>query len=368
MKIGYFINQVDLSGGIKVILQHVKILKEMGYPAILISRSIKQKESIPEETLAEALVISRKDKLDDVPMCDVYVGTYYNDVRHLVRNVRSKVVHLCQGYEPIKYMGRVKKEFLPEKYSKRTLFSILRQMIDNTKSKRRVRRVEGIYSLPTVKAAVSRHLVDLIEKKYGQKCHLIQNGIDPAIFYPDEKRVWGRDGKIKIFSVGSVQVGFKGIQDTLNAVELLKKKGAPVELIRVSPTPPSGKELEGKVVDRYYEGLSEKEMSALYRNVDIFISSSLELEGFGLPAMEALASGVPSILTEISSYQNFDEKKDFAYFVPTGRPDRIAEGILALMNHREFREKCIRRGLLVSRNYTIETTARHLSGFFKSAF
>ena len=368
MKIGYFINQIDISGGIKVISQHVKILKEMGYHAILISRSIKQKENIPEEYLPEAWVISKKDTLDDVPMCDVYVGTYYNDVMHLVRNLRSKVVHLCQGYEPIKYMGRVKKEFLPEKYSKKSLFSIIRQMIDNTKSKRRVRRVELIYSLPTIKAAVSRHLVELIEKKYRQKCHLIQNGIDPKNFYPDEKRVWGKDGKIKIISVGSAHVGFKGIQDTLNAVDLLKKKGAPVELIRVSPTPPSEKELEGKIVDKYYEGLSEKEMAILYRNVDIFISSSLELEGFGLPAMEALASGVPSILTEISSYQNFDEKRDFAYFVPTGRPDRIAEGLLVLMNHKEFREQCIRRGLLVARHYTIETTARHLSDFFECAF
>jgi len=50
-----------------------------------------------------------------------------------------------------------------------------------------------------------------------------------------------------------------------------------------------------------------------------------------LPAIEALASGVPSILTGISNYINFDEKRDFTYFVPTHRPDRIAEGVLAFI-------------------------------------
>ena len=366
MKIGYFINHIGMSGGIKVVLQHVKILKEMGYNTILISRGIERKEYIPEEYIPEGLVISRRDKLDDVPMCDVYVGTYYNDVEYLVRLMKGKVVHLCQGYEPIKYMGRVRKEFLPEKYSKRDAFSVIRQFLDIMKSKRKIRRVEFIYSLPTIKAAVSSHLVELIEKKYRQKCHLIQNGIDHRKFYPDEKRVWGENGVIKIFSVGSAHVGFKGTQDTLNAIELLKDKGIPVELIRVSPASPSRKELEGKIVDKYYKGLSEKEMANLYRNIDIFISSSLELEGFGLPAMEALASGVPSILTEISSYKKFDEKRDFAYFVPTRRPDKIVEGVLEFMNSKEFREKCIRRGLMVAKNYTIETTEKHLLDFFAS--
>jgi alpha-1,3-rhamnosyl/mannosyltransferase len=100
--------------------------------------------------------------------------------------------------------------------------------------------------------------------------------------------------------------------------------------------------------------------------VDIFISSSLEGEGFGLPAMEALASGIPSILTEISSYLNFDEKKDFAYFVPTHRPDKIAEGILTFIEDRELRERCRARGLDVSKRFTLERTKQDLLNFAES--
>ena len=151
--------------------------------------------------------------------------------------------------------------------------------------------------------------------------------------------VWGENGKIKILSVGPIQVGFKGIPDTLGAIRMLKEKGVPIEFIRVSHHPPSEREEVGTVVDQYYMNLKEKEMGELYRNSDIFISSSLEGEGFGLPAMEALACGVPSILTEISSYKNFDAKRDFAYFVSTHRPDRIAEGVLTFMKDQRTKGK-----------------------------
>jgi glycosyltransferase involved in cell wall biosynthesis len=361
MKIGYFISSVGISGGIKVLLQHVTILREMGYEAVLLTRKIEKKWAVSEQ-----LMISKRDNLDDVPECDLYVGTHFSDVGRLFRHKGGKVVHLCQLYDPIKYMTRVKEEFIPEKYERRGVLSIMRRYFNIMKYRRKMNRVESVYVLPTIKAAVSKHLVELIEKKYKQRCFLIQNGIDTRIFYPDEKKVWGKDGNIRTLSVGSMHIGFKGIRDTLAAIKLLKDKGLNVKLIRVAPTSPSKGELDGVIVDEFYEGLKEKEMADLYRNTDIFISSSLEAEGFGLPAMEALASGVPSILTEISSYKNFDEKRDFAYFVPTHRPDKIAEGILAFIENKALREKCVQRGLRVAQNYTLETTREHLSNFLQA--
>ena len=230
---------------------------------------------------------------------------------------------------------------------------------------KRIREIESIYALPTMKAAVSKHLAELIEKRYHQKCGLVQNGIDPRIFYPDGNRIWGENGEIRILSVGSMQVGFKGIPDALQSVRILKEKGIPVKFTRVSPHPPSEREEVGKVVDQYYMNLKEQEMAELYRGVDIFISSSLEGEGFGLPAMEALASGTPSILTEISSYRNFGTERDFAYFVPTHRPDRIADGVVAFIEDKKLREKCVDRGISVAKGFTLERTKQDLGDFLK---
>jgi len=372
MKIGYFIRNYVLedgygkpaiAGGVKVVSQHVKILIETGYETSLITRNVKKDLNLANLNLYEKPILVESE--DDIPDCDFYVGTAFNDVRWLFSRGKGRVVHLCQGYEPIDYLSRIKGETLTERYLRRGTFSPIRKYIDALKFKRKVKEIEAVYALPTVKAAVSRHLVELIEKKYRQKCSLIQNGIDPNIFYPDKEKAWGENGKIRILSVGSMHVGSKSISDTLNSIKLLKDKGIHIEFMRVSPHPPSEREEVGKVVDQYSMNLKEQEMAELYRNTDIFISSSLEAEGFGLPAMEALACGVPSILTEISSYLNFDEKKDFAYFVPTHRPDKIAEGVLAFMEDRELRAKCVERGIDVAKRFTLERTKQDLAKFLK---
>jgi len=371
MKIGYFIRNYVLedrygksaiSGGVKVVSQHVKLLNEMGYEALLMTRTMQRDSKLAELNLYEKPTLVKTD--DDIPDCDVYVGSLYNDMKGLFQRGKGKVVHLCQGYEPIDFTSRIEGEAITGRYLRKGVFSIWRY-IDVLKFKRRIKEIESIYALPTVKAAVSKHLAELIQKRYRQKCFLIQNGIDPNIFYPDERRILGEKGRIRILSVGPIDVGFKGIPDTLQSIKILKDKGIKLEFIRVSPHPPSEREEVGKGVDQYYINLKEKEMAELYRNTDIFISSSLEGEGFGLPAMEALASGVPSILTEISSYKNFDEKMDFAYFVPTHQPEKIAEGVLTFIEDRGLREKFRERGMSVSKGFTLERTKQDLTNFLK---
>jgi len=372
MRIGYFVRtyvgkdregKPGFSGGIKIVSQHVKLLNEMGYETLLITKYLSADLNLAEVNLYDKPIILKTG--DDFPDCDLYVGTAFNDVEMLFSRGRGRVVHLCQGYEPIDYTSRIKGEVIKERYLRKGIFSIFLKYVDILKFKKRIRKIESIYALPTIKAAVSRHLLELIERRFHQKCFLIQNGIDSNIFYPNERRAWGENGRIKILSVGPVQVGFKGIPDTLQSIKILREKGIPLEFTRVSPYPPSENEEVGRVVNQYYMNLREKEMVELYRNTDIFISSSLEGEGFGLPAMEALACGVPSILTEISSYKNFDEKMDFAYFVPTHRPDKIAEGVLTFMEDRELRAKCIERGIDVAKKFTLERTKKDLLNFVR---
>jgi glycosyltransferase involved in cell wall biosynthesis len=372
MRIGYFIRtyvgrdregKPGFSGGIKIVSQHVKILNEMGYETLLITKNLPADLNLADLNLYEKPIIVKTD--DDIPECDIYVGTLYSDVKMLFQRGKGKVVHLCQGYEPVDFISRIKGETVTEKYIRKGVL-FLYKYIDVLKFKKKIKRIESIYALPTIKAAVSRHLVELIERRFHQKCFLIQNGIDLSVFYPNEGRVWGENGRIRILSVGPMQVGFKGIPDTLRSIKILKDRGIRLEFTRVSPHPPSEEEVVvGKVVDHYHMNLMEKEMAALYRNTDIFISSSLEGEGFGLPAMEALASGVPSILTEISSYKNFDTQRDFAYFVPTHRPDRIAEGILILIEDRGLRERYRDGGIRVAKGFTLERTKQDLLNFIE---
>lgn len=361
MRIAYFIRNIGVSGGVKVVLQHVKMLKEEGYDVTLFTEQVKD----PWD-LKEMPVILQPDDLNDMSEFDIIVASIYHDVKKLFTRGARKLVHLCQGYEPIDYLSRITRESITERYQRRGIFSALESHLDLIKFKRRIRQIEAVYALPTYKAAVSKHLVELLEGKYGQRCALIQNGIDLNTFRPDQQREWGKNGKIRVLSVGSADVGFKGIADTLDAVKMLKEKGIDLELIRVSPGLPSRREKEGGLVHSYRTGLKETEMAELYRETDIFISSSLEGEGFGLPAIEALASGVPSVLTEVSTYKNFDENPGFAHFVPTHSPKKIAEGVEKFINDVQFRNQCVEMGSRVAAKFALQKTKEDLIRFVES--
>jgi glycosyltransferase involved in cell wall biosynthesis len=360
MRIGYFVRNIGVSGGVKVMCQHVRLLREAGYDALLITEKVKDRWDLDFEP-----VVLGEGSHGRLPDCDRYVGTVYSDVSRLCRTQGNRVIHLCQGYEPIEYKARLDGEVLTDRYRRKGIFSSLERHLDRRKFLRRMAEIERVYALPTRKAAVSPHLAELIEKRYGQRCSLVRNGIDMVTFYPATGRVWRGSGKIRVLSVGSGHVGVKGIPDTLNAVRMLKEDGMDIEFIRVSPAGPSEMEQMGGLVDRYLTGLREQEMAALYRDTDIFISSSLEGEGFGLPVIEALASGVPTILTEISTHRGFSDKRDFGCFVPVHRPDAIAEAVRTLIADSELRERSIIRGLEVAARFTLEQTKQDLLDFLR---
>ena len=360
MRVAYFIRNIGVSGGVKVVLQHVQMLKEDGYDVTLFTNRVKDSWDLKVKP-----VVFDPESFRYLSDFDIIVASIYHDVKMLFSKGIRKLVHLCQGYEPIDYLSRISGESVTERYQRKGFLSLLESRLDILKFRKRIRQIEAVYALPTFKAAVSKHLVELLESKYHQKCALIQNGIDLNIFHPYPEKVWGANRKIRILSVGSADVGFKGIVDTLDAVEFLKQKGIEVKLIRVSPGIPSRREKEGDLVHQFLTGVKEKEMAELYRDADIFISSSLEGEGFGLPAIEALASGVPSILTDISTYRNFNENKDFAYFVPTHSPEKIAEGIESFIRNVEFRNKCIENGLRVAHAFSLERTKNDLIKFMR---
>ncbi len=360
MRIGYFIGNLGMSGGVKVLLQHVRLLGELGHDALLLTNRIVYDWA----GMADNTVILRED-LSGMPDCDLYVATVASEVRTLYSSKGASVAHLCQGYEPAEYRARLRGESVTEKYRAAGPLSFLKRARNNLRFRRRIRRFEATYALPTIKMAVSKHLADLIEGRYGQRCFLVQNGVDSKVFYPGARPARGGalPGPVRVLSTGSIHVGSKDIPGTLEAVRILKGRGCPVELTRVSPGPPSGQESRSGIVDRFLIAISEQEMAALYRETDIFVSSSLEGEGFGLPAMEALSSGVPCVLTEISAYNNFSAARDFAYFVPTLRPEAIADGIMTLINEGSIRNRCIERGLEVARTFSLERTKEHLAAF-----
>jgi alpha-1,3-rhamnosyl/mannosyltransferase len=98
-------------------------------------------------------------------------------------------------------------------------------------------------------------------------------------------------------------------------------------------------EREGWLVPLGYVGPAE--LAALYRGAELVALPSF-YEGFGLPAIEALAAGVPLVASDLPVLR--EVAGDAALYAPPDRPDLWAERIAALLADADLREELRRKG------------------------
>jgi glycosyltransferase involved in cell wall biosynthesis len=353
MKVDYLSCRIVPSGGTKIIAQHVRLLHERGHQARILTTD-------PQGDGLWGVEVVRVRAYDQGLFRDsqVVIGSWLRDVEEASRIKGLVLCHLCQGYEPLELSFRINEEGIPPKYRYRGNWGRLLLQRKKWSFRKRIRKIEKIYRLPTIKIAVSQALRDILEPLYGTPCYVVPNGVDTSLFKPPPGNP-SPGGPLRILSVGAMDVALKGIDDVLEAVRILKQGGVPVEFTRVSLSPPTETEKKSGLVDRYLTGLSESEMAAVYQETHILISPSLG-EGFGLPVLEAMSCGVPCILSDVGSYRSLDPSMDFAHFVPIRSPGAIAEGVLRIRDAPGCRETLVKRGFEVANRYTLEQMGNRL--------
>jgi L-malate glycosyltransferase len=362
MKIVYAIRHVGMTGGVKVFFQHVELLRNLGHDVCLITRFIDEQwgfRVIPE------VVPSFDERY--VPEADAIVVTTPKDVEDLWKVAQKRGIplfHFMQGFEPDYVLERIRGNVVPERFRSKGLFTRLNYLRKKRGWKEKLKRFDELYRLPTVKIAISPHLVAGVEKRFNTSCLLLPNGIDRGVFYP-KKTELDYLGEIKILSVGNFTLEYKGIADILEAVRILKEKGKRVFLTRVSPAEIHDKEKNYGVVDRFLVRISEQDMAELYRKTHILISASTEIEGFGLPPVEAMSTGTPIILTKVSPFLAFDPVHNYAYFVNVHKPEEIACAVTEIARDEKIRSSLIKRGFEISGKYAIEDIGKMLESILR---
>jgi glycosyltransferase involved in cell wall biosynthesis len=107
-------------------------------------------------------------------------------------------------------------------------------------------------------------------------------------------------------------------------------------------------------------------MAQLIASSDLFLGPSRSQEGFGLPAAEAMASGVPAILSEIPSFLSWDEQHDYAVFTPEGGGRAMGEQLVRLLGDAALRESLATRGRVVVEQFRAERTGKRLEEWFQT--
>jgi glycosyltransferase involved in cell wall biosynthesis len=163
---------------------------------------------------------------------------------------------------------------------------------------------------------------------------------------------------------GQSQADLRGIQEGYGAVTHARWFHQKLDLIRVSPWAPSREEPLDSVQE-FHVALTTDEMTRLMHSCDILIAPNHREEGFGLPAAEALASGLACVLTAIPSYLSFDEKHDYALFAPEDNAVELGEKLIELLSDRDLRDRLRDRGREVAEQWRVERVVERLEGFME---
>jgi len=307
-------------GGVQTVLRDARALRERGHQVLLVSRSGPPAWTDPGVPFLQDPALS----LEGVDGADLVVGTYWSTVPAAVLSGKGIPVHFCQGFEG--------NEGLPAR---------IREAI------------ERVYAMEeTSLVVVSSHLADLLGRRFGRSCRTVPNAVDGRVMHPGPPR--GEEGPLRVGLFGPAQVPIKGIAAGIEACLLAARAGLDLVLVRASHLP--FLEAEFKVPFRVeaHCRVPYEEMGNLYRSLDLFLGTADSVEeGFYLPGLEALACGVPSVLTDIPSIRSY-AKGNSALLVPPGDREAMAAALVFLARRRDVRETLRRGAVQAAASFTME--------------
>jgi glycosyltransferase involved in cell wall biosynthesis len=115
---------------------------------------------------------------------------------------------------------------------------------------------------------------------------------------------------------------------------------------------------------RFLGYLPEETLRAMYRLASVFVFPSL-YEGFGLPPLEAMASGTPVVTSNVSSLP--EVAGDAAILVDPHSPEAIANGIVRVLTNPALRDDLRARGLARARQFSWETSVQRVREIYRAA-
>ena len=115
----------------------------------------------------------------------------------------------------------------------------------------------------------------------------------------------------------------------------------------------------------FLERVADAELPALVRHARVFVYPSWA-EGFGMPVLEALASGVPVVTSNTTAL--VEVAAGAALAVSPDDPKAIADAIEQLLFDASLRRKLSAAGLEVAARHRWDTSARNLLGAFRRFF
>ncbi|MGV0036315.1 MAG: glycosyltransferase family 4 protein [Candidatus Azotimanducaceae bacterium WSBS_2022_MAG_OTU7] len=174
--------------------------------------------------------------------------------------------------------------------------------------------------------------------------HIVHNGIDTAMFRP---MATIEPDEFNVMATASADVPLKGLDYLIQAVSILADEIPALKLTVLGKLKENGKTaklirqlgLEKRI--HFHSGLRSQEVAELYANATCAVIPSI-YEGFGLPAGEAMACGVPVISTNGGALP--EVVGDAGIMVPTRDHLALADAIRTMLADSNLRHSLAAKG------------------------
>ena len=226
---------------------------------------------------------------------------------------------------------------------------------------------------------VSRTWQQRLADEYGVTADVVTNGVDidrlgaePPVGLRAELRARvGAADRFLVLTVGGIEPR-KGTDHLFRALSLLRLRSARRPVLAVigghsfQDHRPYRERVIASMADLDLElgrdvvllgTVREEEMAAWYHAADVFAFPSVN-EGFGLAVLEAMAAGLPVVLTALPVFAEYVRFGQDALTVAPGDDEGLADALATVAHDDRVRAMLIGRGRRLAAQYGWDATAR----------
>lgn len=188
------------------------------------------------------------------------------------------------------------------------------------------------------------------QKKYPAQYKVIYNGIDTNELNPDGEKInsWQEDGR-KIILFAGRHDSRKGIDDLINAFDLLIKSGVNVKLKIAGEGEMTGvlKEMAQRLnlseLIEFVGVMARGELVKAYRTADLVVAPSTDGEGFNRTIAEARSCGTLVVCTDIEGQKEAIGEDLSEFMAKPKNPKDLARQIKAILSLANIKKEEIRK-------------------------
>jgi glycosyltransferase involved in cell wall biosynthesis len=212
----------------------------------------------------------------------------------------------------------------------------------------------------SISGSVTEHLHELGVP--DSKIDLVPNGVDLEQFRPALETPAG--ARVRLMFVGR-HIANKGPQVFLEALVLLHRAGVPFEAVFLSDGPLRPR-LQARVRETGLDGSVRflghvPDVAAEMRQAQVIARPSFT-EGMPLTMLEAMASGVALVVSEIPGNTDLLEDGRNGLLVPAGDAPSLAAALRRMIEEPELRRRLVAGGLQTAAQYSWDACAEGTAG------